>query len=484
MGLREKVINSTLISVTASITLKGLSVVEMVVFARLFIPSEMGVFFTTLLVVSFVMLFGQTRIDQSIIRQKQDPEKSMNTALTINFLVSGVLFVILFLSAPFVAWLFSRQDLSQFIRFLSFLAFGSAFGLPGVLWTRNLRFGISRIPAFIEHLVRFVVTILLFYQGMGIWSLFWGKLLGFVANYLVLWGMAPCRPRFAFDRSDATELFSFGWPLFISGLSNYFIWQGDDLLVRYYWGDESLAYYTLAFSLPYYLKELVDLICAVLYPAFAKVQDSHEKLAEAFAQSSRYLAFIAAPISMGLCVFAPQIIHYIYSDQWASAVPLLRLFAISFLLAICLGYNWGSLALARARTKYLMFVNLGTVGFLATGGWFLISQYGPIGGAFYGIAQVLLNVFLAGCFIIYQELGTLSYLKEVWKPILASVVAGLLVLQLVGPFLTNLALFMAGVVLFLGLYLTVYFLMNQRMLVEMIEIWRMLLRLQTSQKEG
>src|SRR5262249_29768654 len=262
-------------------------------------------------------------------------------------------------------------------------------------------------------------------------------LAGFIGAQLTLWSLTPYRPRLAFDKDQARILLSLGWPLLISSFFRYITWKGDDLLVRYFWGDEQLAYYVLAFSLPYYLKELADMISTVLLPAFTEVQDLRERLTETFSASNRYLAMLFMPIGIAIFIFAPQIVHYVYTDKWAPSIPLLQLCAISFILDISLGFTTGLLAIAIGKVKYILYAYLVAMMFIVTGGVFLIRQYGPLGGAYYTILQPLITVLFVQIPFVFKEIGTLKYLWEIWRPLVAGVGAGLLTHFLIIPWVKS-----------------------------------------------
>lgn len=231
----------------------------------------------------------------------------------------------------------------------------------------------------------------------------------------------------------------------------------------------------LAFSIPFYLKELADVISTVLLPAFSKIQDFPERLAEAFSLSNKYLATLFIPAGTATYIFAQPIIHYLYTDKWAPAAPLLQLFAIGFTLDTSLGFTTGWLALARGKVKYTMYSYLIALLCLSTGGLFLIHRYGPVGGAYYTILQTLVIVLFVQIPFIYKEIGTLNYLWGIWRPLVAGAGAGLFTYIIILPMVKSVTLFLLALVSFGVVYLALLFVVDRKMCMEISQFPRMLL---------
>ncbi|MCX9084501.1 MAG: oligosaccharide flippase family protein [Candidatus Methanoperedens sp.] len=461
-NLKQRTIKGIITQIFVNFILKGLTVIKTFIFARIFVPEDFGIFATAVLVISFITLFGELGISQSIIKEKGDARKLMDTAFTMNILVGFLFLIMIFLSAPIAANIFGNPDLTLYILFLSYSAFGAALELPNVMFDREMRFGISKLPQFFLLVATFVVTIIAVkLYHMGTWSLFLGALAGFIANVFAIWVFAPYKPKVRFDKADAVQLFSFGWPLLINSILAYIVLQGDDLLVRYFWGDEMLGYYTIAFYMPMYLIQIVNMISAVLLPAFSKIQDSKEKLEYAFAISNKYLAIICVPIGIGMAVFAPQIIHYFYSDKWAPAIPVLQIFALSFMISTSTGYNWGTLAVIKGKTKYFVFNNLIIVlGFISVGYW-LIRDYGMMGGAVYNLFTTFITAIIIRIFVIKKFIGNFNYLKSIYPVILSGCLSGVLIY-----YVFNEIYFILNVSLFILFYIIILLLMDRKLILE------------------
>ena len=466
-NLKEKTMRGLITQFTFTLGVKLFSFIQIIIFARIFAPNDFGIFATASLVVSFVMLFTEMGINQQIIRENKNPEKVMDTAFSLNIIVGFLFFTLIFFIAPFAADFFNNQDLVLYIRFLSYSAFGAALGLPGIMWVKDMRFGMAKLPIFVSIISNMAIAyISVVYFNLGTWGLFLGGFAGFLGNIIITWVFAPYKPKPRFDINVSKKLFSFGWPLFFSSILGYIVWQGDDLAVRYFWGDEELGFYTFAFYLPMFMLKFVDMINIVLFPAYSRIQDSKEKLEYAFNISNKYIAIIFAPLGMSLFAFSPQIIHYIFTDKWISAVDLLRLFALGFVIRATTGSTWGKIALVKGKTQYIMFTNFINAFFMCTIGIYLIFLYGSLGGAYYNlIIQVLVIPFLS-CYFIKKEIGNLKYLRNIPIPLFVSIILALIIYSNESYINGNIYLFIIALVFYYVLYFLIIFILDKNLIEE------------------
>jgi lipopolysaccharide exporter len=476
-SLRHTVIRSTSVNFVVSVVLKVGLLAQAVLYARLFAPADLGQFSTALLVISFALLLSQMGLHESIVRESRSPERIMNTAFTLSIVTGLVLFLLLVLVAPLLASMFRTEAAAGHIRLLAVLVFTVSLGLPNLMWIRRFSFGIAKVAAFVDLVVSTAATLFLhLVWGWGVWSLLAGRACGFVAQIAVVWTLAPYRPRLAWDSSDARALTAFGWPVLMSGIANYFINQGDDLLVRYHFGAASLAIYGLAFALPFYLREFTDVLLGSLLPTYAHFQESRERSAAAFLQADRYLTAAMIPLSFSLFVFAEPLTVHVFGAKWADAVPVLRIFALAFTVELMGGYSWGILALARGKTKYLLYVKLWIVSYLVLVGAYLIGRFGMMGGAYYNLTQTLITVFLVRSWVLRRELGTLSFFGNSLRPLAAALAAG--AIFVLGPLRTipSLGTLVAATLGYLVLYAAVLALLDRRLIAEARDMARVLLR--------
>jgi O-antigen/teichoic acid export membrane protein len=424
-GLRALAIRSSALNFTLTLILKGLLFGQVVLFTRLFTPDQYGQLSTVLLILSFATLLGRMGLNEAMVRESRSPREVMNTAFALSLWIAVGLCLVLFFSAPLLGSLFKRPSLSDHLRILCLMVFIIPFELPSMLWVKELQFGMSKLASFADLILSTAVALILRLGfRYGVTSLLVGRLAGFVGGQTVTWILTPYRPRYAFHKEHANALYHFGWPLVVASLCNFAIYQMDDVFVRLFWGDQSLAYYTIAFAIPYYLKEFTDLLVGSLLPIYARLKDEFERVRTAFIEVNRYLSISMVPCGLALFFFAKPLTLLFFGQKWLPTVPVLKVFALGFTIETLGGYSWGMLIVARGKTRLTMISKIANAVFLLTVGAFLIWKFGTMGGAWAMLAHAVMSVFIIRPLILYRELGNLYYFRDTWKPVGAALLAG------------------------------------------------------------
>ncbi len=439
--LTGRTLRGTAVQMVATLALSALGLVQGVLFARWFVPAAVGVLETANLVVRFALLFSQLGTRQAVIRERQRFRPVLRSALVFDGLISSVSFLILVVAAPWIAQLFHNPELTLWIRVLAVTAYGTTLALPSAAWDQAMRFGISKVPRALGTLATIAATgAFHFLAGLGTESLLWGAIAGFVVENGALWALVPYRPRPAWDRADVRRLAAFSLPLLANALLTYIVFESDDLMVRFFGDDASLAIYRKAFEWPFYLTTLVAMTSAVLYPAMIRIEGKSDRLGRAFARSNRYIALFTLPAGVALAVFAAPLVSLLYGSRWEDCVPLLRWFALAFALRVATGYNWHLMPMSRGNTRSIARVGAGSAALTLALGLPLISRFGGMGGAVTNVLVLLLWALPARFWVIRQELGSLAFLRDLPRPLLAAAVAGVALAFVPPPAQTWLAL--------------------------------------------
>jgi PST family polysaccharide transporter len=126
------------------------------------------------------------------------------------------------------------------------------------------------------------------------------------------------------------EIAGFSWRAFAAGvLINSVSRNIDNLLVGKVRGPQQLAFYGLAYRLLLLPVQLAGTtIGSVLFPAFARLVDNLPALRAEMARATRSLATLALPAMALVAASAPEVVRLVFGDQWAPAVPIVRVLAM------------------------------------------------------------------------------------------------------------------------------------------------------------
>jgi O-antigen/teichoic acid export membrane protein len=117
--------------------LKLLVFCQVTFYARLFAPEEIRQLATVMLIVSFAIILTRMGLNESLIRDQHPDQSLLDSAFTPSLLVGLGLWLSVFLSAPLFAALFEQPQLTEQLRVLSLLVFGTTLGLLNQIWIKK-----------------------------------------------------------------------------------------------------------------------------------------------------------------------------------------------------------------------------------------------------------------------------------------------------------------------------------------------------------
>ncbi len=336
---------------------KFIVLLSTIVLARLLTKSDFGIVGYALTIIGFLDSVKDLGINASLIYHKDD--KVVNTAFWLNLITGTTLFVVIWLIAPAIGVFFNDSRAVDVTRILALNFPLASFGATHeALLIRDLAFRRKFIPEFLKAIGKGAVSISLAYAGLGPWSLVAGQLFGTIIAAFMFWRIVSWRPAFSFNFGFARSLLNFGLSMVALNIVSVFAQDVDYLLIGRYLGADDLGIYTLAFRIP----ELVILqFCAtvaqVIFPIFTKIREDEETLRLGFLETTRYVALITAPISMGLALLAKPFVLALFGEKWLEVAPVLQAIAIySFFLS--LGFNAGDVYKAQGRPILLTYISI------------------------------------------------------------------------------------------------------------------------------
>jgi O-antigen/teichoic acid export membrane protein len=169
----------------------------------------------------------------------------------------------------------------------------------------------------------------------------------------------------------------------------------------------------------------IILIRPIIYPVFSKLSvSSQENLKQAIEKCMNFLLFLGIPISTGLIVAAPNIIHFLYRRaQFIPAIPTLQALAPYFVLLYANTVFNTIILTTRHERKITLMAAIALVFNLGLN-LLLIPIYKQIGAA---ILTTLTELLLLCLSIVFtpKHLLPLGSLKVAAKAIIASLVMAL-----------------------------------------------------------
>jgi lipopolysaccharide exporter len=253
------------------LAIRLIQVARIIIFARLFLPADIGLASLAIGCVSIMSLFANLGFSQSVIRKQANSSAFVNTAFTLSLFLGIVIFILTLVCAPLLSRVFSA-NLDPYIRFLAILTLSVPLRFPSFLWEKDLRFGHPSAALVISEGTSFVTAVgVEHFYHMGVWSLLIGSVAGFLLSGVYMWVFATFRPKLGIVREHLRPLLSFGAPLMVQGINGEAMSRGDNLMVGAYAGATQLAFYNFAWQLPTLISSLTQTVDSMLFPVYARI---------------------------------------------------------------------------------------------------------------------------------------------------------------------------------------------------------------------
>jgi O-antigen/teichoic acid export membrane protein len=427
MSIKKKAVSGLLWTFTQEFSVQGINVVIGIILARILMPAEFGL----IGMLSVFMAIGNSLLDSgmtsSLIRKANADQRDYSTVFTMNLIFSVLVYIVLFLCAPFVAAFFDQPVLVSIMRVYTLTFIITAFvGVQTTKLTKEMRFKVQMYMQIPSVIIGGIVGIVLANLNYGVWSLVWMSIVQSFLFAVQHWIFAGWTPGLYIDRSRFRYHINFGYKLTISGLIDTIYSNIYNVIIGKLFPAAQLGYYTRAKTLQMLpVNNMSRALQKVTYPMFSALTDD-DKLRQAYKVVMRQVIFWIAPLMVLLIIIAKPLFLLLFTAKWSAAVPYFQLLCITGILYPLHSYN---LNILKVKGRSDLFLRLEIVKkiFITVG--IAISVFWGIKGllVFQVIASVfsfIVNSWYSGRFIKYSGW---EQVREISPTIIAAGVTGVIV---------------------------------------------------------
>jgi lipopolysaccharide exporter len=334
---------------------RALSLVSMLVLARLLVPAEFGIVAISSSVLAFLEVFTALGLDVALISKPNVTREHYDTAWTLKVLLGLGIALCLFLLAGPAAQFFDEARVANVLRVLAIGSLVQGLENIGVVdFRKHLDFATEFRFQIAKRLIMIAVTLPLAFLLRNYWALTIGAVTGRVAWVVLSYFAHPFRPRWSLSKTNDLMSMS-SWLVFSSALY-YFAEQSANLALGRLSGPRATGLYALSYdfaSLP--TQQLIAPINRAVLPGLAKLSGQIQELARSALNVFALTCMLAIPAGIGLSVTAPIVVPLLLGKQWHDAVPVLQLLAVASASNSLLSSSWATfLALQSPRTPTLL----------------------------------------------------------------------------------------------------------------------------------
>ena len=300
-----------------------------------------------------------------LIQKKESNAKDFSAMLYFHFGLGIILFLLVFFSAPFIEKFFNFSQLALILRILSIqIPFVAINAIGSAYFAKKLQFKRYSIASSLSSLIAGIAAIVCGFLGLGPFSLVIQYVGTSVLTTIFLLFLIRKRPLLFFSFKQIKFYISFGWKVLVTGLLDTLYNDIKGLTLGKIHSSAELAYNNKGAMFPSIVVTNVNqTLMSVLFPYLSNEKDDVTKLSSVLTECLLSSTFLIFPAMVGMCVVARPLILFLLGSAWASTIPHLLLYCLSFLAApIYLLLEQGIKSLGKGTTVLLIGIAKTTFG--------------------------------------------------------------------------------------------------------------------------
>jgi len=378
---------------------KLIFLVRLVVLGRLLGPEEFGLFAVALVALDFLLSVTNFGMLPALVHRPDAREEHYEAAWTIGLIRALAVGVILVAVAPWVAALFGEPRAAPLLQVLALRPVLDAAASMGVARLhKELRFRSLAVLKLSEAIVNSVASIVAVFW-IGIWALVVGPIAGALVYGVVSYAVAPMVPRLRLGGVEAAQLARYGRWILITAWAAVAGRLLLELGISRQLGATALGVYFMAAKVAFLPAEVSNqVVGSVVFPVFARLQGDRERGRRVFRAALIGLAALIVPASLLIVALAPSLAIDVIGEQWAPAVPVIRILALANVVGI-LGDVAVPLLQGTGRPDRSTWMEVVQYTLLVALVWVLVEPYGVAGAAIAWLPALLASQVLAVVFV-------------------------------------------------------------------------------------
>lgn len=427
-SLKNKTIKGVGWSAADALLGQGVTFIVGLVLARLLSPDEYGLIGICLIFTTVLNGIVDSGFSNALIRKKEVTDEDYNTMFTTNMAISIILYVLLFVSAPFVSDFFHRVELTALVRVTGLVLFCNALSITQVtILAKRIDFKTKTKASLVSAVVSGVIGIAMAFIGFGVWSLVTQQLSRQLLYTLSLWVLNKWCPKFTFYKDSFKYMWGFGWKLLASGILNNVWNQLYQVVIGKCYTPSTLGHYTRANDYAnLFSANLTSIVQRVSYPVLSEMQDNKERMVLGYRKLIKVTMFVTTVCMISLGAVAEPMIYTLIGTKWYEAATYLPLICVSMSLYPLHAINLNILqVLGRSDIFLYLEVPKKIVGLIPIGiGIFCGIHYMLLASIFTGFISLYLNTWYTGKALGYTFL---KQLRDIFPSYLTAFVIALAV---------------------------------------------------------
>ncbi len=326
-NLKQKTKKGLVWSMIERFATQGVQFLFGIILARLLSPDDYGIIAMPLVFLAIAQCIIDSGFSTALIRKPELTEDDLSTAFYFNIGIGILCYAVLFFSSPLIADFYHTPILSSLLKVTALaVLFNPLCAVQQAILTRKIDFKTQAIVSLSGAVVSGIVGLYMAYNGLGVWSLVFQQVGGYVMRTILLWVLGKWKPKRLWSWESFRYLWGFGSKMLGSGLLDTIYNNIYPIVIGKYFSAQDLGNYTRAqqfSSLP--SSNVTGVLQRVTFPVLSSIQNEDERLAKNYRKILKLSAFLVFPMMLMLSAIANPLVRILLTDKWIGCVILLQI---------------------------------------------------------------------------------------------------------------------------------------------------------------
>lgn len=406
-------------------------IVTIAILARLLSPNDFGLYAMVTTIVGLMSTIKDMGLTSAVVQRAEITNQEASNLFWLNVLFGAALGIGLVLLSPAASKFFQDERLILVCTMLAVIFLIDALGTQHqAILRRRMEFNNLLIIEVTALTLGAVVAITLGFVLKSYWALVAIPLSNSFIMCMALWCRLRWRPSLPKLNVSIRPYITFGGHVMAVNVLNYLFRNLDNILIGRYLGAISLGIYSNAYALLMMpLNQINGPISSVALPALSRLLDNHHEYRKYYCRGLSFVVTVGMPIVSFVYADAENIVQLVLGSQWNSVVEIFRaLGPAAFIGTFSVATSWVYLSTGRV-TRLLI---AGLVNSTITAIAFSIGIKNGILGVAAALSISMMLTRLPSILFCYRgtPIALLDFIRSVWRPALASVSAGILLVNI------------------------------------------------------
>ena len=312
----------------------GISFVVGIVLARLLQPSEYGLLGMVTVFTAIATVFTDSGFGQAMVRKTDLTEEDKLTAFWFSCGMGILVYIALFISAPWVSVFYKEPQLTDILRITSIpILFSGLLTIPNMIFTREINFKVTTKISFSRAILSGVIGIYMAIMSYGVWALIVQGLVSYAIGVIMFNYYCRWKIKFIFKKNSFHYLWGFGSKMLASNLINTAYSNLYQIIIGKFYSSTDLGQYQRGQSYSgLFSNTLTQVVQRVSFPTLSKMQDDTERLKYGYRKIIKMSMLVSSLGSMALAAMAKPLIVILIGEKWLPAAEYLQIICLGALL--------------------------------------------------------------------------------------------------------------------------------------------------------